>query len=72
MEKLGIKVGGMSCGHCVGAVMGALTTVDGVTVDEVRIGLATMSYDLARTSPAAIAQAIEDAGYQAEPAQLPQ
>ena len=70
METLGMKISGMSCGHCVGAVTGALKKMDGVTVDEVKIGSATMSYDPARTSPAAIAQAIEDAGYQAEPAPL--
>ena len=72
MKKLGIKVGGMSCGHCVGAVTGALKTVDGVTIDEVRVGLATMGYDPARTSPAAIARAIEDAGYETAPASLPE
>ena len=70
MERLGMKIQGMSCGHCVGAVTGALKKVDGVTVDEVKIGSATVSYDPARTSPAAIAQAIEDAGYQARPAQV--
>lgn len=70
MERLGMKIRGMNCGHCVGAVTGALKKVDGVTVDEVKIGSATMSYDPARTSPAAIAQAIANAGYEAEPAQL--
>ena len=49
---------------------GALKKVDGVTVDEVKIGSATMSYDPSKTSPAAIAQTIEDAGYQAEAAEL--
>lgn len=70
MERLGMKIQGMSCGHCVGAVTGALKKIDGVTVDEVKIGSATMTYDPARTSPAAIAQAIDDAGYEAEPQQL--
>ena len=69
MERLGMKIRGMSCGHCVGAVTGALKKVDGVTVDEVKVGSATMSYDPARTSRAAIAQAITNAGYEAEPAQ---
>lgn len=70
MKTLGMNIGGMSCDHCVGAVTGALKKVDGVTVDKVKVGSATMSYDPARTSPAAIAQAIEDAGYEAEPAPL--
>jgi len=70
MERLRIKIQGMSCGHCVGAVTGALTKVDSVTVEEVRVGSATMSYNPARTSPGAIAQSIEDAGYEAEPEQL--
>lgn len=70
MERLGMTINGMSCGHCVSAVTGALSKVAGVTLDEVKIGSATMSYDPSRTSPAAIAKAIEDAGYQAGPAQV--
>jgi len=39
-----------------------------VDVKKVEIGAATVDYDPSRSSPTAIANAIEDAGYQAGPA----
>ncbi len=44
MEKLAMKVSGMSCGHCVGAVTGALKQLDGVDVENVAVGSATVNY----------------------------
>jgi copper chaperone len=67
MERLTMSITGMSCGHCVGAVTKALQTLDGVRVESVSIGAATVEYDASATSPAAIAEAVEDAGYFAEP-----
>jgi len=64
MEKLTMKVSGMSCGHCVGAVTGALKKVDGVDVENVAVGSATVSYDPSATSPAIINKAIEDVGFE--------
>ena len=63
MTRTTLEIGGMSCGHCVRSVTQALQGLDGVAVEQVKIGQATVSYDDATTSPAAIAQAIEDEGY---------
>lgn len=65
MDRMEIKVAGMSCGHCVGSVDSELRKVEGVRVENVDVGSATITYDPAVTAPAAIAHAIEDAGYTA-------
>jgi copper chaperone len=58
-----IKIEGMSCGHCVRAVQGALDALDGVEVEEVRVGEARVRYDAERTDRAAVARAIEEEGF---------
>ncbi|MDQ6831290.1 MAG: cation transporter [Gemmatimonadota bacterium] len=68
MERLELKIDGMSCGHCVAAVTKALKAADGVRVDSVEVGSATLTYDPAATTPSAIAKAIAAAGYVAAPA----
>ncbi len=68
MNKLNLAISGMSCGHCVASVSSALKKVDGVTVDRVDIGSASVSYDPTLATPEKIREAIEDAGYQAEAA----
>lgn len=68
MERVTMKISGMSCGHCVAAVTGALKELDGVDVESVKIGAATVSYDPATTSPSAIAAAVGETGYDAQPA----
>lgn len=65
MERLRLDITGMSCDHCVRAVREALAEVDGAQVESVEIGSATVSYDPARTSPDAIADAVSDEGYAA-------
>lgn len=73
MATLELGISGMSCGHCVNAVKNALQELDGVDVRKVEIGSATVDYDPSRSSPAAIQNAVEDAGYQvgaAAPVQL--
>jgi copper chaperone CopZ len=64
MEKLTLEIDGMSCGHCVGAVRRALEEMDGVQVESVRIGEASVQYDPRTVSSNAIASAIVDEGYQ--------
>jgi copper chaperone len=64
MQALTIEIGGMSCGHCVGAVRSALERLPGVEVKDVRVGSATVAFDAAATSPERIADAIRDEGYQ--------
>lgn len=63
MERVTLTIDGMTCGHCVGSVDRALKELAGVTVEQVRIGQATVSYDPATASTAQIAQAIQDEGY---------
>ena len=65
MSRLTLEISGMSCGHCVAAVDKSLRSLDGVTVESVQIGRATVEYDPARTSPDAVIGAIDDAGYSA-------
>ena len=64
MQQLTTSISGMSCGGCVSNVRKALESLPGVHVDAASVGSATVSYDEARTTPAAIAQAIRDAGYE--------
>jgi len=57
----------MSCGHCEKAVREAAEQVPGVSsvVVDLKGGRATVSFDSSATTPAAIAAAITDAGYEA-------
>ena len=66
MNKLELEIEGMSCGHCVAAVSEALTELPGVSVDDVRIGTAQVSYYPDQVSPEQIVLAVEDAGYAAQ------
>jgi copper chaperone len=68
MTRTTLKIEGMSCGHCVNAVRSALADVEGVAVEEVGIGSATVSYDPAQVSPQKIVEAVSEAGYGAAPA----
>ena len=65
MEQATIAIEGMSCGHCVAAVKGALEGLDGVDVREVKVGSATVAYDPDVVSPQKLAQAVEVEGYAA-------
>lgn len=65
MRETTLKIDGMSCGHCVGSVKQALTEVDGLTIQKVVVGSATVEYDESRVSPAQIADAVSAAGYPA-------
>ncbi len=63
MTKLTLDITGMSCGHCVASVSRTLKAIQGVQVDEVRIGSATMNFDAAKVSADAIAKAVTEEGY---------
>jgi copper chaperone len=65
MERLNLKIEGMSCDHCVRAVRGRLERTPGVKVDEVTIGSALLDYDPAKTNIDDIEEAIADEGYTA-------
>ena len=63
MAEAVMKIGGMSCQHCVMAVKKALGGVPGVVQSDVQIGSATVQYDDAKTKQKDIEAAIEKAGY---------
>lgn len=65
MNRTTLKIDGMSCGHCVMSVRKALEGLDGVTVENVAVGSATVAYDPAVTTVAQITDAVDDAGYSA-------
>jgi copper chaperone CopZ len=63
MQQLTMAISGMSCGGCVTKVRNALGALSGTRIDSVTVGSATVTYDESQTTPAAIAQAVTDAGY---------
>ena len=65
MTELTLTISGMSCGHCVASVSKALAGVDGVAVQDVRIGSAKLQYDESKVSAAQLAQLVTDEGYAA-------
>jgi len=64
MKTQSLTISGMSCGHCVMSVRNALESIDGVTVDEVRIGQATVQFDESAVQADVVAEAVRDAGYE--------
>ena len=64
MERLDLRIEGMSCGHCVARVQKSLEKVEGAHVGRVDIGSAWVAYDPSRVGPEQIRQAVEDAGYE--------
>jgi copper chaperone len=63
MRDANILVGGMSCGHCVAAVRGALARLEGVDVRGVEVGSVSLAYDADVVTMEHIAGAIEAEGY---------
>lgn len=61
-----VRIQGMSCRHCVEAVLGALSGVAGLTVEEVGIGHARVAFQTNAVNLDAIEAAVEDAGYEVQ------
>jgi copper chaperone CopZ len=66
MNNVSFEIQDMSCGHCVRHVTEALRRLADVEVRRVAVGSADVSFDPAKTTPAAIAEAIGAAGYPAK------
>lgn len=68
MENTVIKVGGMSCQGCVKNITGVLTGLAGVASAEVSLdaGEASVVFESQTVTRAALLDAIEDAGFDAE------
>jgi len=65
MNTIQLSVTGMTCGGCVNSVKNVLTALAGVQSADVTLnpGQALVVYDPARIAPAALVQAILDAGF---------
>lgn len=63
MEHAKLTIEGMSCAHCVRAVESALEGLPGVSVDEVEVGSASISYDPGQGALEQAERAIEEEGY---------
>ena len=65
LTKIIIKIGGMSCAHCVKAVTEALLALGGVDHAEVDLenGAATVDYDESKVGPDILKEAIVSEGY---------
>ena len=67
MKTTTLKVLGMSCVHCVRAVTGALTALDGVQEATVSLqnGTAEVRFDPEQVTEEQLRQAVRDQGYDA-------
>lgn len=63
MSNVILKVEGMSCGHCVSAVEGAVKGVGATGKVDLTEKTVAIEYDESRVSLDAIKEAIEDQGY---------
>ncbi|QJD83136.1 copper chaperone CopZ [Cohnella herbarum] len=63
MSNITLNVQGMSCGHCVNSVEGAVKNLGAAATVDLAKGSVTIAYDESKTSLAAIKEAIEDQGY---------
>ena len=61
-----LSIDGMHCEHCVEAVEDALAALDGLTVERVEVGSATVSHD-GSVSRDQLAAALDEAGYELAP-----
>lgn len=63
MQNVKLQVEGMSCGHCVSSIEGAVHNVGASAKVDLGSKTVTVDYDEAKVSLAAIKEAIEDQGY---------
>ena len=65
MEKVEIKVSGMTCGGCERSVQNALTSRKGVTAAKAdrNAGVVAVEFDPAQIQRAALEKAIAEAGF---------
>jgi copper chaperone CopZ len=62
-EQHTLEIDGMHCEHCVAAVRSALESLEALTVQDVEVGAAEVTYDPADISTDQLAEAIDDAGF---------
>lgn len=64
MERVSLKIEGMSCGHCVRTVDQALRGIEGIEVEQVNVGSAIVAYDSSTVKPEEIERAVSEEGFQ--------
>jgi copper chaperone len=64
-NTLNLAIEGMHCGACVRRVTSALQSVEGVTVNSVEVGSASVSFDSAEASAANITATLNRGGFPA-------
>ena len=66
MQKTKLKIGGMSCQHCVKTVKDALTALEGVQRAKVNLrkGEAIVRFNELHVTPATLTDAITQAGFE--------
>ncbi len=65
MERIELKVEGMTCGGCVNSVQNALNRIDGISsaIADLDSGIVTVEFDSAIIQQPVIAAAITEAGF---------
>jgi len=58
-----LSIDGMHCDHCVEVVRETLESVQGLSVEHVDVGTATVAYDADSVSRDQLATVLDDAGY---------
>jgi copper chaperone len=68
MDKIVLKIDGMTCGHCVGKVEKSLKSLPGVEVAKVDLkkGTAKVKYDESIQTIDKMNEAVREAGYESE------
>jgi copper chaperone len=68
MEKLTLKVNGMSCGHCVNSIEGSVGNLKGVEFVKVHLdtGKVDVEFNPSDVSLSKIKETIDDQGYDVE------
>ena len=64
-DTLKLSIEGMHCEGCVRRVTNALTAVEGVHVESVQVGSATVTTDPARVTPEQVTAAVDRIGFTA-------
>jgi copper chaperone len=63
MQTVTLKVEGMSCGHCVNSVEGAVKTLGASGKVDLNAGSVLVEFDDSKVTLATIKDAIEEQGY---------
>ncbi|MDF2719627.1 MAG: copper chaperone [Paenibacillus sp.] len=63
MQNVNLKVDGMSCGHCVNSIEGAVKKLGASAKVDLGSKSVALQFDESKVTLAAIKEAIEDQGY---------